>query len=542
MDLKSCAIKIDSALTAMMTLIYDGMMWIWDKIAPKKYQIKRHEKNPGKQQRNIKYFKGCSFIVVSLLVICVVIFWPSGPTHQDQFDHILSLLEQITIQEQIEHLGTIYQQTFGHEFNTETLNNMIDGQSSGCMVLTPIAPPNGLDAVDSRYGFDTMAYAYRSKLRYSEKHSYPFIIDAFDYLDHFDIPRTELWQSPPISELMEYGGLSGIDIIKSYNDWNEGHKSSKSGPFVLNEESQRFEFNITVSNHWNKVLSLLYWSQYSNCILQTDDDAFIGNIELSIPEWTELSSSDTVFVMPHDQSNPDKVLYFSNFAFILHEKHGNAHNIQKLLQQWWLNRKTPFKAMDWMDQGAFWDALLQFESNHDVGFEHKFLSGGTEADKAKQDAFALCVKIQHTMMPQQWDPLGKCLGVFGIQRPTEVDLKAEQWEFSVLWSPITKFPISYFRQHDNLDEYQGIPIFALQLNFAFGADAIANKMLSVDVQADEVPFDKSSEYTSRNVAKILDKIFLLHYRPGKNYLPRADDKMIGEAINQMRSVGKLGEK
>ena len=80
MDLKSCAINIVSALTTMMTLIYDKMMSSYDNIAPKEYQIERHEKNPDKQRRNIKYFQGCSFITLLLLFIALLIL--SSRSHQ----------------------------------------------------------------------------------------------------------------------------------------------------------------------------------------------------------------------------------------------------------------------------------------------------------------------------------------------------------------------------------------------------------------------------------------------------------------------------
>ena len=54
------------------------------------------------------------------------------------------------------------------------------------------------------------------------------------------------------------------------------------------------------------------------------------------------------------------------------------------------------------------------------------------------------------------------------------------------------------------------------------------KLMFLDGEAEE-PFNETLEYTATTLTKILDKVFLLHYRKSNN-------KMVNEAIDQMNSV------
>ena len=227
----------------------------------------------------------------------------------------------------------------------------------------------------------------------------------------------------------------------------------------------------------------------------------------------------------------DETLEFSNFAFILHEKQRDSGNIQTLLLQWWANRISPPLPRSY-EQGAFWDAILQFEIKHDVQFREKHLSEEQDAAKAKRDQFLECVQIAHDVLPHINWALSDCLRILNIQRPTEQSLIDQKWDLSVLWSPASKFPISYVREHDDLKAYDaGIPPFSLNMNWNQRHFNDIRKLLLIDGESED-PFDETLEYSAENVTKILDKVFLLHYRKGNH----ANEAMINEAIGQMNSV------
>ena len=61
MDLKSCTISIVSALAATMTLIYEGMMCVWDKIYPSKQNIKCF-------QKCFRYFCVLLWVIIAVVV------------------------------------------------------------------------------------------------------------------------------------------------------------------------------------------------------------------------------------------------------------------------------------------------------------------------------------------------------------------------------------------------------------------------------------------------------------------------------------------
>ena len=39
-----------------------------------------------------------------------------------------------------------------------------------------------------------------------------------------------------------------------------------------------FQYSYRITSHFNKILSIMYWSDYFNYILWMDDDAFFGNV------------------------------------------------------------------------------------------------------------------------------------------------------------------------------------------------------------------------------------------------------------------------
>eukprot|EP01083_Nonionella_stella_P088747 247544_1 len=276
---------------------------------------------------------------------------------------IFELLDSIDINDQIERIDATYLRVFGKHFDRKAFQTFLDDDVTAqkCMVLTPIVLPLNAKKTN-KYNPKNMDYAYLSKLKYSEIHSYPFIVDTLDYLNHLNIPTTEMWKSPTTQQLdeisKEFMSLFDNDRFKTF-EFTEtiyGISAKPNRTKNFNKTSQRFEFPVTVAPHWNKVLSMMYWSRYSNCVLQTDDDTLIGNYNLSIQYWTHLNDKNTptLLVLPHDSSD---VLLFSNFGFILSDPNKDSTNIQKLLLLWWENRKKPFDGgFNLKDQDAMYHA------------------------------------------------------------------------------------------------------------------------------------------------------------------------------------------
>ena len=164
--------------------------------------------------------------------------------------------------------------------------------------------------------------------------------------------------------------------------------------------------------------------------------------------------------------------------------------------------------------------MLWVVSKHDARFHSKY------AENAKWKTFKHCVHFGHFVLPQMAS-LERCLNMLGIRRPTEQSLREQKWDFSVLWSPISRFPISYVREHDDLSEYEGIPPFSWQMNWGVNGGTL----LAVDREGGELPFNETTEFTAKNLTKILDKTFILHLRQSPEGNP-----VVKEAVAQMESV------
>eukprot|EP01084_Bolivina_argentea_P185309 319559_1 len=242
---------------------------------------------------------------------------------------ILKKLESININQQLELINKIYVKLFNRTFSSFIFNNLSttltdNDNVNRCIVLTPIVINNNIRHDQQYYNRENMKYAYLSKLKYSQFHSYLNIIDTFDYLTYLNVSRKVVYSTPTQNYTKE------------------------------------------IRNHWNKVLSLLYWSKYSNCILNTDDDAFIGNYHLSIKYWIHLNKNikTSFLILPYEIGAPRSTI-FSNYGFIMYdanymrrsENDCKLPKITKFLLNWWNNRNMPAPMYD---QGTMFYAILDY--------------------------------------------------------------------------------------------------------------------------------------------------------------------------------------
>lgn len=174
-----------------------------------------------------------------------------------------------------------------------------------------------------------------------------------------------------LNETKKYN-FDGVDLYNFSLTHPSGGKSH--GGFVnitFNQNTQKFHIEKALTPHWNKLFSLLYWSQHFDVILFLDDDAFIGNYKLSLDYFLndyhslilssfDLSNNndnghnyavDTFLVLPYDY----KSLMYSNFAFIINTKNKTRSNA--FILDWLNARKVPY---EWFDQGSMYYAVMQF--------------------------------------------------------------------------------------------------------------------------------------------------------------------------------------
>ena len=441
-------------------------------------------------------------------------------------------LQSIDIKQQINDIGMIYGRIFGsnvtkirNRFNQFFFDNNNDDK---CIVLTPIT--YNLDDTQSQYDFNKTYFAYKSKLIYSNIHKYLFIIDTTNYLDKLNISRVEHYESLSLTELQK---LSQTGIIDATSNGLYGNAELKR---IYNETSQTFQHKINIRNHWNKVLSALYWNQHVNCILHSDDDSFIGNYNLSIKYWIELTNnaSNTFLVLPQDITNHNNIL-FSNFAYILYDGsvRSNSMKIKSFLLKWFNMRLKPYS---WDDQSAMWNTILQYLLENDYHFQ-KYLDSLSFAEKNR---FIQCAEICN-LIPIWPKCTGDCWEHIRFNRPSVEAILNKEYQYSIFWTPEVLLSWNYLIENGNYDGYDfSIYPFALNLNWgSMHHEAFSDGDYRFGYfNMKETEKTRLDDIARDHLQFLFDKTYLLHYRYSeihnqhKYYLNDALPKMKIFTINE----------
>eukprot|EP01084_Bolivina_argentea_P176311 305125_1 len=352
------------------------------------------------------------------------------------------------------------------------------------------------------YKFDTMKYAYISKLKYSNFHSYLFVIDTFNYLKYFNISETIYFESPTKQELQNISERYMSDSHFSSKWFNAIGVSAYGNSYYdkfYNNITDTFNITIEITKHWNKVLSNLYWSKYVNCILQTDDDTFIGNYKLPIHYWLNLTGFHTFLILPYDTVNGG--ILFSNFAYILYDKlnYSNSQNMmQNFLLKWWHNRLKPFGKFD---QNSMFETILNYLIHNDVYFKQLYVS---ETLKKCAD---YCELIPVWNGCQQ-----TCFRMIGFDRPTtQTILNNNIYNISVLYTPIPKCSWKYLKKYGSLENYN-YDIYPFSMNMNWGdIFSITGSFYDCYTVINDTVINCLDDAKDK-VQFIFDQTYLIHYR------------------------------
>eukprot|EP01083_Nonionella_stella_P073377 198356_1 len=436
--------------------------------------------------------------------------------HQPYVNSILDRMDKIDIHQQLARNQEIYKQIFP-DLDMNIIDSFTQYFSSTqprdkCILLTPMvfSDPNNIDGhglqhmkSQKEYDFQAMRYAYDSKLKYAQFHSYIFIIDTFNYLSFFNISRTESYLSPTVSQ------LNKMTISKEFNAtalhaW--GHSYYKGS---FNASSQRFKITVRIPIHYNKILSDLYWSKHSNCILHLDDDAWIGNYKLPITYWIDINQfAHPLLVLPYDNINGN-TLQFSNFAYILYHKYNSsALDVQKFLLKWWGNRVLPFPNPD---QTAMYHAIASHLLD-DQAFLTEYVQTQPESRinlfwKATQ--FCKVVPIWAGCTRSAFD-------VIRFKRPRTADVLHSKTNISIFWTPLVQTSWKYLSEHGNLTGYE-YDVYPFSLNLNWGAQSqVFRSLYLLDKQGLTNQEWFHDDENQQKLSNVFDETYILHYRHRSN--------------------------
>ncbi|ETO21794.1 hypothetical protein RFI_15410 [Reticulomyxa filosa] len=267
-------------------------------------------------------------------------------------------VDRIELSDQIKRINEVYRSAFNwtYQLNADSISQ----KKKRIALLTCVV------SKDQAYDLRALQLYYNSKLMYAHHHKYELIIDTFDYLSNFNQSRTEVFY---VSD--QNKNTSHCEII---NYFEHGYACIPRGSRLNSDpnyraKAQEYNWRITwdcdnvtiaITNHWNKVLSLIYWSKYFDTVVWLDDDVVIGNVmNTPIHHWfNQMKNNGTnvtkpYLFLPYDHTEH---LTFSNFAFIVNTS--TASEGRGFLMRWYENRKLPGELIVYM----YMDVCLLFNN------------------------------------------------------------------------------------------------------------------------------------------------------------------------------------
>eukprot|EP01084_Bolivina_argentea_P130908 231097_1 len=289
----------------------------------------------------------------------------------------INLLHSIHLSNQINKINKIYRKLFNitnskyllHENNLSTVGIITS------ITGFDITSHNGFD----RYKIAEMTYSYQNKLYYSHLHNYSFIIDNFNYLNYLNISKYEhivIDANKTLNKTKLKNGFKYYNFSKHKSErWTCGEFPGHWVTYVPyplkngngNTRDQRqscnlyenkiCDVNVSITNHYNKVLSVLYWTQYFDYILLMDDDAIFTRMNTSIPIWFD-EIDQNAFLIPSTSRETFAVLF---------KVKNNKHKVISFVSEWFEHRKL---LLPYYEQNIFWYQMLKTYFN-----DKEFING-----------------------------------------------------------------------------------------------------------------------------------------------------------------------
>ena len=337
---------------------------------------------------------------------------PSPISDDISLQELLAKLDTIDVNDQIDRINNIYSQSLNWKYSLNINDNFILNKTKNNKTLILTAFVSKHSHQERKYGINVMRYAYDTKFVYSHLHQNEsiLILDTFDYISYLNIstnfeiitPTNDIYEqwnnmlTPYFSESINEPSLIDIDHNwnKKYYDsedgdykkpenrydcthllnrfWYRKKRYASDGKYWMRKNKERenekyyFKYSQKTTSHFNKILSILYWSKYFNYILWMDDDAFFGNFNVSINYYFNLIpkhiNNDIFMILPFDHN---QALVFSNFAFMINATSTNNDRFNNFLYLWFKARAFGFQ---FYDQDAMNYALLQYLTEYDLRF------------------------------------------------------------------------------------------------------------------------------------------------------------------------------
>ena len=223
-----------------------------------------------------------------------------------------------------------------------------------------------------------------------------------------------------------------------------------------------FQYSYRITSHFNKILSIMYWSDYFDYILWMDDDAFFGNYNISFMYYFNLIpnniNNDIFLVLPMDH-NPAMV--FSNFAFFINTTETNNNRAINFLFEWFKSRSLGFQ---FSDQDAMNYAILQYLIKYDNKFIQYLNHNLLYSNPLHYLLFFKCIEYCK-LCPVDHMCLVNCLRTIHFRRCFEDEIlnksnkKRRKYQYctmmhncSIFWAPWIGTNMT-----DNYDDYNILP-------------------------------------------------------------------------------------
>eukprot|EP01083_Nonionella_stella_P003196 9110_1 len=441
-------------------------------------------------------------------------------THQPSTLSLASLLQKlktIGVKKQIERINQMYKSQMGwnHSLNISDITSNKKGANKALILTAFVINPG---ESNEKYDIKTQQSAYDSKLVYADVHRNEtlLIIDTFDYISHLSIPinvvaRTltnyeyDDWNnvlSPFFHETRDRypDDFAGID--RNYNRTKHDRFDCKK---LLNKywwkrkihinrarKEYHFGYSYKITNHFNKILSILYWTRYFNYILWMDDDALFGNLNLSIDYYFNLvPKQDTFLILPLDHNN---AMVFSNFAFYINATKTPNDRATNFLYEWFKSRNYGFQ---FYDQDAMNYAILQYLITYDYKFKRYMNEHYLFMNPFKYLLFYKCIEYCK-VCPVDHVCMDTCLRAIYVRRCFEKNVLQNQnkctsiMNTTIFWTPLIATKLS-----NDYNDYDIYP-FVFQNSYGAHYTFLSNQSYR----------DPELKY----LRKIYDNTFIIHKR------------------------------